>query len=94
MKRQSPRDLGGLAKCCYIAPIRKPLPVGEIRPWRGLIVTVGRFRARKDLVILDLSTRLSRPNPLTTEQLGYELEMMRLMERLRGRLELAVGTTR
>ena len=53
--------------------------VGEIRPWRGLVVTVARFRAQKDLRVLDLSTRLLRPNAFTTEMLGYEIELTRLI---------------
>lgn len=58
---------------------QKLTAIGEVRPWRGLVVTVGQFKARRDLRILDLSWYLATPNPFTTEQLPYELEITNLV---------------
>ncbi len=79
IEKAKPARLSRVGEVLLYCADQEGTAIGEIRPWRGLIVTVARFRARKDLTILDLSTRLSPPNPFTTEQLGYELEMTHLI---------------
>lgn len=53
--------------------------VAEVRPWRGLVVSIGEFRPAQRLHILDLSKTLRPPNPFTTPSLRYELEINALV---------------
>jgi hypothetical protein len=49
--------------------------IAEVRPWRGLVVSVAEFRAAQPLRVLDLSKPRRPPNPFTTPSLRYELEI-------------------
>jgi RES domain-containing protein len=53
--------------------------IAEIRPQRGLLVSVAKMRITKDLRILDLCARLVTVNPFKEESLKYELELREVL---------------
>jgi hypothetical protein len=53
--------------------------VAEIRPQRGLLVSVAKMRITKDLRILDLCARPANLNPFVEESLKYELELREVL---------------
>jgi RES domain-containing protein len=53
--------------------------IAEIRPQRGLLVSVAKMRTTKELRILDLCTRLPALNPFEEESLRYELELREVL---------------
>jgi hypothetical protein len=58
---------------------REETAVSEMRPWRGLRLSVGTFRVLRDLRIVDLSRPLKKPNPFVATPLRYELEITHLL---------------
>jgi RES domain-containing protein len=59
----------------YVAD-QEATAVAEVRPWRGLFVSVAELRTARDLDVLDLSKRTRITNPFFEEQPRYwdELE--------------------
>ncbi len=53
--------------------------IAEIRPQRGLLVSVAKMRVVRDLRILDLCARLANLNPFVEESLTYELELREVL---------------
>lgn len=53
--------------------------IAEIRPQRGLIVSVAKMQTSNDLRILDLCTQLPPLNPFEEESLRYELELREVL---------------
>ena len=53
--------------------------IAEIRPQRGLLVSVAKMRSTKDLRILDLCARPADLNPFVEESLKYELELREVL---------------
>jgi len=49
--------------------------IAEIRPQRGLLVSVGTLRATKEIRLLDLCTHRPPVNPFAEGSLRYELEL-------------------
>jgi RES domain-containing protein len=56
--------------------------VAETRPVRGLILSVGNIRARRDLRILDFNKQTDEINPFTTAGIGHEVEITELISLL------------
>jgi hypothetical protein len=53
--------------------------IAEIRPQRGLLVSVAKMRVSRDLRILDLCARPTNLNPFVEESLKYELELREVL---------------
>lgn len=53
--------------------------IAEVRPWRGLLVSVAKMQAADDLRVVDLSRRPPSPNPFTDEVPRYERELEELL---------------
>jgi hypothetical protein len=62
----------------YVADQEKTA-IAEIRPWRGLIVSVAEMRAARDLRVVDLNEAPPPPNPFTDEAPQYEEELEQLL---------------
>ena len=56
--------------------------VAEIRPARGLLVSVCEIRVKRNLKILDLSKDIDLPNPFLTKDLNFAVEMAALRREL------------
>jgi RES domain-containing protein len=52
--------------------------VAEVRPARGLLVSIGRLHTTKPVRIVDLS-KISSVNPFTSDSVRYELELCELL---------------
>ena len=53
--------------------------IAEVRPWRGLLVSVAEVRITRDLRLVDLSKPPPRSNPFTDEAPQYERELEDLL---------------
>jgi RES domain-containing protein len=60
--------------------------VAEVRPCRGLLVSVAKIRVKKDLRIVDLTVPLYSPNPFIGESARYELEVLDVLRAFGGEL--------
>lgn len=63
----------------YVAEGEKTA-IAEIRPARGLIVSVAQFRTSRDLRLLDLARAFEAPNPFTDNPLRYWIEFQELLQ--------------
>lgn len=61
--------------------------VAEVRPARGFLVSVGEFRAKRDLVLLDLVRQRPPINPFTEPDLRYILQLNGLLRAFAADLE-------
>lgn len=62
----------------YLADQEKTA-IAEVRPARGLLVSVCKVKTQLDLQIVDLSAPITYPNPFTTAALRYEMEVVDLL---------------
>jgi hypothetical protein len=62
----------------YVAD-QEQTAVAEVRPWRGLLVSVTEIKAMCNLRLVDLSKRPPPSNPFTDEAPQYELELEGLL---------------
>jgi hypothetical protein len=53
--------------------------IAEVRPWRGLLVSVAEMRSVRDLSIVDLSEKPPPSNPFTDGTPAYERELEELL---------------
>ena len=53
--------------------------VAEVRPHRGLVVSVCEDRVRSNLAIIDLNQRIELPNPFLTENMEFVVEVVELL---------------
>jgi RES domain-containing protein len=53
--------------------------IAEVRPWRGLFVSVAQVQAARDVRIVDLSEAPPATNPFTDESPQYEVELEELL---------------
>ena len=62
----------------YVAD-QEATAVAEVRPWRGLLVSVAEMRLTHDLCVVDLTKASPPTNPFTDEAPMYEEELEQLL---------------